>query len=96
MRPYTLFTDSIHIVSSDVFVTASGIAPRPSSRVAVEADSADTWPLRATTPDVFGIPSSQIDSLIVQGTPSSGGSSSPLAAAATRSSAASASARALS
>jgi hypothetical protein len=53
-------------------------------------------PARATSPAAFGMPASAIDSLIVHGTPSSGGSVAGSSAAATRASAASASASAAS
>ena len=96
MRPYTRFTDSIHMVSSEVFVTPSGIAPRSSRRCVVGADCGASVPLRATTPAVLGMPTNPIDSLIVQGTPRYGGSSSSSPAAAIRSSAASASSSAAS
>ncbi len=41
-------------VSSEVFVTPSGIAPRSSSRAVVGADSVASVPLRATTPGGVG------------------------------------------
>ena len=62
-------SDSTHIVSSDVLVVPSGIAPAASSRGALGAVSAATSSRRATTPEVNGMPSSAIASLIVQGTP---------------------------
>ena len=91
MRPQRRFSDSIHIVSSDVFVVPRWIAPVARSRAAVDAVSLATSPLRATTPAVSGAPSTAIDSLIVHGTPWKRGRSPP---AATCSSAASASASA--
>ena len=94
VRPQTGFWDSIHIVSSEVLVTPSGIAPAATSRLTIVAERSATISRRASEPDVFGIPSSANDSLIVHGTPSSGGSSAPGWLAATSSSAASASARA--
>jgi hypothetical protein len=87
-------SDSIHIVISDVFVTPSAMKPASSIRCAAGAVVSETWPRRATRPAQFGIPFSAIDSLIVHGTPTNGGSSSGSLAAAIRSSAASASASA--
>ena len=85
-------TDSIHIVSSDVFVTPSGMKPASISRCAAGAVVSERRSRSATMPAQLGIPRSAIDSLIVHGTPRNGGSSSPGPAAAIRSSAASASA----
>ena len=96
MRPQTGFCDSIQSVSSEVFVTPSGIAPASTRRWTAVAERSATTSRRPSEPDVWGIPSSANDSLIVHGTPSSGGRSSSVPAAATRSSAASASARAAS
>ncbi len=69
MRPQIRFWDSIHIVSSEVFVTPSGIAPSATSRfTAVAVPSAITCS-RSSEPEVCGIPASANDSLIVTGTP---------------------------
>jgi len=80
--------------SSEVFVSPSGIAPASISRCATGAVVSARTSLRASSPPQFGIPATAIDSLIVQGTPSSGGSWSLGEDAAIRASAASASARA--
>jgi hypothetical protein len=87
-------SDSIHRQTSDVLVSPSTIAPASISRCATGAVVSARSSLRARSPPQFGIPATAIDSLIVHGTPSSGGRSSPSPAAATRASAASASVRA--
>ncbi len=83
MRPYWRFSVSIQRHSSGVFVTPSGIRPASSRRWTVGAFSVLRHSRRETSPAQLGIPSIAIDSLIVQGTPSSGGSVSGSAASAT-------------
>ena len=75
MRPQTRLSDSIQSVSSEVLVTPSGIAPAATSRSTAVAERSATSSRRATEPEVWGIPATANDSLIVQGTPSSGGGS---------------------
>ena len=77
-------------------MTASGIAPASRRRRAAGAVSAARWSRRLSRPAQLGIPASAIDSLIVHGTPSSGGRASCSPAAAMVWSAASASASAAS
>ena len=77
-------------------MTPSGIAPASISRwTAVAEDLAIRW-RRSSEPEVWGIPASPNDSLIVHGTPSSGGGAAGASGELSRASAASASARAAS
>src|SRR5947209_5779496 len=76
LRPYSRLTDSIQRVSSDVFVTPSGIAPASANRCTAGALSRAWYSLRATTPADCGMPARAIDSLTVNGTPRSTGNSS--------------------
>ena len=96
VQPYTWLVDSIHSDSSEVLVTPSGIAPASISRCTGGAVSTARKSRRITRPVDCGMPCSAIDSLTVNGTPSSGGSASPAPAAAIRESAAAASSRACS
>src|SRR4051794_34897515 len=80
------------MVISDVFVTPRGMKPASTRRWTAGALRSARRSLRATRPAQFGMPASEIDSLIVQGTPRKGGTSSWLRPM--RSSAASASASA--
>ena len=65
-------------------MTPSGIAPASTSRWTAVAECSATTSLRASEPEVCGIPATANDSLIVHGTPSSGGSSSRSRRAATQ------------
>src|SRR5207302_800739 len=96
VQPYRRLVDSIHSDSSEVLVTPSGIAPASISLCTGGAVSVARNSRRATRPVDCGMPRSAIDSLTVNGTPSSGGSVSPDPAEAIRVSAAVASARACS
>jgi hypothetical protein len=68
-RPYTRLSLSIHMQSSDTFVTPSGIAPAFRKRVTVVASWVAMTSFRATSPELWGIPVSAKASLIVHGTP---------------------------
>ena len=76
VRPHTLFELSNHMQSSEVFVTPSGIAPAERSRSTTVASLLATTSRRAHSPDEFGMPSNAKASLMVHGTPWSGGRSS--------------------
>jgi len=56
-----------------MLVTPSGIAPAARSRATAGASSVEMMCRRATSPAVLGMPESWKDSLMVQGTPCSGG-----------------------
>ena len=76
VRPHTLFTLSNHMHSSEMFVTPSGMAPAARIRFTTVASSVATTSRRAQSPAVLGIPSKAKASLMVHGTPWSGGRSS--------------------
>ena len=59
--------------NSGMLVTPSGMAPASRRRCTVTQSSVATTLRRETSPDVFGMPSNAKFSLIVQGTPCSGG-----------------------
>jgi hypothetical protein len=74
VRPWSRLTLSIHMQSSEVLVTARGIIPASRRRATVGASGGATTSRAALTrPAVQGIAATAKDSLMVQGTPWSGG-----------------------